>query len=78
MRRVELKKSSLLTDVYWTSTRNFEIVRLDPNSVLFNEKLSVFLSMGLNYRNVFVFTKSLFNYYIRLLAIILLLLRFCR
>lgn len=55
MRRVELKKSSLLTDVYWTSTRNFEVVRLDPNSLLFNEKLSVFLSMGLNYRNVFVF-----------------------
>ena len=52
IRRVELMKTPLLKDALWTSTNNFDMVRLDPNSVLYNETLGFFVSMGLIYRNV--------------------------
>ena len=52
IRRVDLRKTSLLKDALWTSTKDYEVVRLDPNSVLYNETLGVFVSMGLNYKKV--------------------------
>ena len=52
IRRVDLRKTSLLKDALWTSTKNIDLVRLDPNSVLYNEILGVFVSMGLNYKKV--------------------------
>ena len=55
MRRVEFKNELLLFDAYWTSTKDYEVVRLDPNSVIYNATLGVFVSMGLHYKNMIEF-----------------------